>query len=498
MENRGVLLANDVRRDRLGPLVANLARLGVTNVVTACMDGRKLPAASGGFHRVLLDAPCTGLGVISRDPSIKTQKNREDVTRQSHLQKQLILAAIDALDHTSPSGGILVYSTCSIAVEENEAVVAYALRNRHVKLLPLFPPGQADVGRPGLTAHDHGSFHPSLSLSRRFYPHEHNMDGFFVAKLRKLSSGPGSDGARAARGGSAMEEEAAAEGGEEGGEGAAGGTGSASQAAARPRGKAAVRRGSKKGDDSDGEESDSGRRPAPPARVVSKGSLAPGAASLRRPAPRQKPVGSKRLQARRPKAAAAAGAAAQAPSPAAPPAPAKALSKASSADAALSKAPVLSKAPAQIKAPAQAPPQNKSPAQAPPQAGKRKRLPAETASAGERSLVEGAAAAAAAAAAAPAPAPLAAEPAREVVSFLRPGENAFKKKRKAGKKVAEARERARDAGPGKAGKPSTGQGAPGKGAAGAPGKVAAGAPGKGAGRPGGARGGGAGSGAAAR
>ncbi len=71
MKNTGVLVANDLKKERLKSLNANMHRLGVTNVVVANYDGKKLPQIFRKFDRVLLDAPCSGLGVIARDPSIK-------------------------------------------------------------------------------------------------------------------------------------------------------------------------------------------------------------------------------------------------------------------------------------------------------------------------------------------------------------------------------------------------------------------------------------------
>jgi ribosomal RNA methyltransferase Nop2 len=84
---------------------------------------------------VLLDAPCSGLGVISKDPSIKLNRTYKDIIQTTRIQKELILAAIDCCNHKSKTGGVVVYSTCSISVEENEWVVDYALRNRYVKLV---------------------------------------------------------------------------------------------------------------------------------------------------------------------------------------------------------------------------------------------------------------------------------------------------------------------------------------------------------------------------
>jgi ribosomal RNA methyltransferase Nop2 len=127
MKNSGVLFANDIKKERLKSLTANVQRLGITNTVVTCFDGKKFPSIMTGFDRVLLDSPCSGLGVIARDPAIKGQKTRKEILKLAHLQKELILAAIDCVDAHSKTGGYIVYSTCSITVEENEWVVDYAL-----------------------------------------------------------------------------------------------------------------------------------------------------------------------------------------------------------------------------------------------------------------------------------------------------------------------------------------------------------------------------------
>ena len=171
MENRGEVLAADVSQEKLAMVAEAARRMAVTAIRTIPADLLQ-PGRFGGqtFDRILLDAPCSGLGVIRRNPEAKWRLTPDDITRAAAVQTRMLDTAL----HLLKPGGVLVYSTCSTATEENEAVVT-AVLPRHDECvqedLRLLYPGFGDV----LTAE--GMF--------RAWPHRFGMDGFFAVRIRK-------------------------------------------------------------------------------------------------------------------------------------------------------------------------------------------------------------------------------------------------------------------------------------------------------------------------
>jgi 16S rRNA (cytosine967-C5)-methyltransferase len=151
-------------------LAAALERLALANVRPALYDARGAGAAwTDRFPRVLLDAPCSGLGTLRRRPEIKWRRRAEDLPRAATIQRELLAGVAD----TVAPGGLLVYSTCSFEPEETDDVIEAFLNCRADFSLEA-PAGDllvfADPAHGGIL---------------RAWPHRHDMDGFFVARLRR-------------------------------------------------------------------------------------------------------------------------------------------------------------------------------------------------------------------------------------------------------------------------------------------------------------------------
>lgn len=181
MGNRGVIVAVDVSRERFRALRSNLERMGVENVVALRIDSRKIPGIFGEhFTKSLLDAPCTGEGIIQIDPTRKTKTSFEDLVRAHKRQVELLTAAI----HSTVPGGLIVYSTCSIAPEEDEFTVAEVLEKlNNVRVVK--PSVGLDL-EPGVTEYFGIELPAQLKLCGRTYPHRHGFEGFFICVLEKV------------------------------------------------------------------------------------------------------------------------------------------------------------------------------------------------------------------------------------------------------------------------------------------------------------------------
>ena len=168
MGGRGEVVAVDISPEKLSLLKENCRRLRITNVKAERYDARgPLPFSPEGFDRVLVDAPCTGLGVLRRNPDGKWRVKEEDVKRLSELQFEILQEGARMLKR----GGVLLYSTCTLTREENEGVVERLLEKGDFQLLE--PP----LSLPPSFFTQEGHF---LSL-----PHRHGTDGFFAALLKK-------------------------------------------------------------------------------------------------------------------------------------------------------------------------------------------------------------------------------------------------------------------------------------------------------------------------
>lgn len=180
MENSGLIVSVEQDRLRIKSLQGNIIRCGVENTLVLRGDARKLKQLQIKADRVLLDAPCSGEGLIPLDPSRKTSKSMADIRYCAGRQDEMLESAVSVLRDE----GTLVYSTCSVAPEENEYVVDDFLRkHKEMKVVPI----PLKFGIAAYTQPFGVQLHPSLELARRFLPHKNGTEGFFICKMVKGS-----------------------------------------------------------------------------------------------------------------------------------------------------------------------------------------------------------------------------------------------------------------------------------------------------------------------
>jgi 16S rRNA (cytosine967-C5)-methyltransferase len=175
MENQGEIIALDKQGWKLTRLLENAQRLAASCIEPVEMDLLDLEPTEKelSYERILLDAPCTGLGVIRRNPDIKWKVKKKDFRRLHLVQKKMLARLAPLLK----PGGVLLYATCTVSNEENEETVQGFLAEHPEYQLesarPYLLPGSADV--------------VNRSGAVQTWPQRHGTDGFFAARLRRIS-----------------------------------------------------------------------------------------------------------------------------------------------------------------------------------------------------------------------------------------------------------------------------------------------------------------------
>ena len=173
MKNEGSITAIDIHEEKLLELESEMMRLGVTIVTTSCrnLEKAKINQQLGPFDRILLDAPCSGLGVVRRNPDIKWRAAKKNLAKFKNKQ----LALLENLSLLVKSSGSLVYAVCSPEPEENENVVNDFLKNHREFVIDKQAEGLPDKIRSMQTAN--GWF--------KTFPHFNHMDGFSFVRLKQ-------------------------------------------------------------------------------------------------------------------------------------------------------------------------------------------------------------------------------------------------------------------------------------------------------------------------
>jgi 16S rRNA (cytosine1407-C5)-methyltransferase len=184
MQGKGLLVANEFSASRTKTLVFNLQKIGVSHSMITHFSGERFEKLLPNyFDRILLDAPCTGEGTFRKDSQALENWSINKIGSAAKLQKKLLKSAFASL----APGGILTYSTCTLAPEENEEVVEH-LMTEFSDMAEVMDLSGLFVGAekaPGLSEYEEKKF-PNGKKMLRIWPHLFDSEGFFVASVQKL------------------------------------------------------------------------------------------------------------------------------------------------------------------------------------------------------------------------------------------------------------------------------------------------------------------------
>ncbi|KRN59082.1 fmu domain-containing protein [Limosilactobacillus secaliphilus] len=177
MHDQGLLVANEIFTKRARVLASNLERWGTANTVVANEEPQKLvPKFAGFFDRILVDAPCSGEGMFRKDPQAISYWNPDYPSECANRQRKILASAMQMLK----PGGVLVYSTCTFAPEEDEQNMAWLLKEYpDLRMLPIPLVDGMDHARP-----EWADNNPELAKAVRLFPHHFKGEGHFIAKLQ--------------------------------------------------------------------------------------------------------------------------------------------------------------------------------------------------------------------------------------------------------------------------------------------------------------------------
>lgn len=175
-ENKGIIIANEMSGIRLKALGMNLQRCGVTNTIITQSKAQNMK----GFQAdsIICDVPCTCSGTIRKSLKVITMWNPNTTKKVARMQKEIVTSAYKVLK----DDGIIIYSTCSVEPEENEAIVDFMIRELGMTVEPI----EMNINRaPVIMEFEGQEYHPDVKHSLRIWPQDNDTEGFFVARLRK-------------------------------------------------------------------------------------------------------------------------------------------------------------------------------------------------------------------------------------------------------------------------------------------------------------------------